>query len=89
MRIEHHLCTNQHYSKSAFRPVAFRLPKPGERDPHFGLSRSFYYELEKAGIIQMRRLCKRGNVRGTTLIVFDQVMAYVLGPKSKKTDNPA
>jgi hypothetical protein len=67
-----------YYLKNPIRPVTFRLPKPGQRDPYFGLSRSKYYELEKAGKIQMRRLCDRGNIRGTTLIIFDQVLNYVL-----------
>ena len=68
-----------HYLNSPIRPITFRLPKKGQRDPYFGLSRSKYYELEKAGKIRMRRLCERGNIRGTTLIIFDQVLNYVLG----------
>ncbi len=79
MRVENQLNSNRLYAGSDIRPVTFRLPKSGQRDPYFNLARSTYYELEKAGIIQMRRLCKRGNVRGTTLILFDQVLAYVLG----------
>ena len=58
-------------------PVTFRLPKPGHRDPYFGLPRTAYYELEKAGTIQLIRLRKRGYQRGTTLIPFDQVMKYL------------
>ena len=56
-------------------PATFRLPKPGHRDPYFGLPRTAYYELEKAGAIRLIRLCKRGYTRGTTLIPFD--LAYV------------
>ena len=82
MRVEDHL-GSKHATAHNIRPVAFRLPKSGQRDPYFGLCRSTYYELEKAGIIQMRRLCKRGNVRGKTLILFDQVLAYVLGQEKK------
>jgi hypothetical protein len=59
------------------KPETFRLPKHGERDPHFGLSRTAFYELEAAGAIRLIRLRKRGNLRGTTLIPFDQVAAYV------------
>ena len=58
-------------------PETFRLPRAGQRDPHFGLPRTAYYELEKAGAIQLIRLRKRGYQRGTTLIPFDQVLAYV------------
>ena len=61
------------------RPETFRLPKPGQRDPYFGLPRTTYYELEKAGTIRLIRLRKRGNIRGTTLIPFDQVLAYLRG----------
>jgi hypothetical protein len=62
---------------SGIKPETFRLPKPGERDPYFGLSRTAYYELERAGTIRLVRLRKRGNLRGTTLIPFDQVLEYV------------
>jgi hypothetical protein len=66
-----------HLKASTIKPETFRLPRPGQRDPYFGLSRSAYYELERAGTIRLVRLCKRGNIRGTTLIPFDQVLAYV------------
>ena len=61
------------------KPETFRLPRPGQRDPFFGLPRTAYYELEKAGTIRLIRLRKRGYIRGTTLIPFDQVAAYVRG----------
>jgi len=50
MRIEDHLGSG---SGGSIRPVTFRLPKPGQRDPYFGLSRTKYYELDKAEIIQL------------------------------------
>jgi len=59
------------------RPETFRLPRPGQRDPFFGLPRTTYYELENAGRIRLIRLRKRGNIRGITLIPFDQVRAYL------------
>ena len=61
------------------KPETFRLPRPGQRDPYFGLPRTAYYELEKAGEIRLVRLRKRGYLRGTTLIPFDQVLAFVRG----------
>jgi hypothetical protein len=61
------------------KPEFFRLPKSGVRDLYFGLPRTTYYELEKAGAIRLVRLRKRGNIRGTTLIPFDQVLAYLRG----------
>lgn len=59
------------------KPAFFRLPKPGQRDPHFGLPRSKFYELEKDGKIRLVRLRKRGTARGSTLIPFDQVAGYL------------
>ena len=61
------------------KPETFRLPKPGERDPYFGLPRTTYYELEKTNTIRLIRLRKRGNLRGTTLVPFDDVSAYLRG----------
>jgi hypothetical protein len=59
------------------KPEFFRLPKSGTRDPYFGLPRTTYYELEKAGLIRLIRLRKRGRVRGTTLIPFDEVHTHL------------
>ena len=64
---------------ATIKPETFRLPRPGERDPYFGLPRTTFYELEKAGIIRLVRLRKRGNIRGITLIPFDQVLTYLRG----------
>ena len=61
------------------KPETFRLPKPGQRDPYFGLPRTAFYELEKAGAIRLIRLRKRGYTRGVTLIPFDQVCAHLRG----------
>jgi hypothetical protein len=61
------------------RPETFRLPKPGERDPYFGLPRTAYYELEQDGRLQLVRLRKRGHQRGITLIPFDDVLAVIRG----------
>ena len=59
------------------QPIYFRLPKIGQRDPHFGLSRSGYYELESRGQIKLTRIKKPGNKRGTTLINFAAVAEYL------------
>jgi hypothetical protein len=76
MRIEDHLGSNS--VRSNIKPETFRLPKSGEKDPFFGLSRSFYYELEATGVIRLIRLRKRGNSRGITLIPYDEVQNYIL-----------
>ena len=64
---------------TALKPEMFRLPRSGQRDPYFGLPRTTYYELEKANAIRLIRLRKRGNLRGTTLVPFDDVSAYLRG----------
>lgn len=61
----------------AVTPITIRLPKTGTRDAYFGLPRSAYYELEKIGAIRLLRLRTRGRKRGTTLVPFDQVSAYL------------
>ncbi|HSS96113.1 MAG TPA: hypothetical protein VLK33_03750, partial [Terriglobales bacterium] len=80
MRIENHVAANFPFVGSSYiKPETFRLPKPGKADPHFGLSRTFYYELEAAGKIRFIRVRKRGNARGITLIPFDEVWSYLRG----------
>jgi hypothetical protein len=64
-------------SEAITRPETFRLPRAGTRDPFFGLPRTAFYELEKAGAIRLIRLKKRGHTRGTVLIPFDQMLAHV------------
>ena len=65
------------------KPETYRLPRRGQRDPYFGLPRTTYYELEKAGTIRLIRLRKRGCQRGTTLIPYDQVLTHVRGINSE------
>ena len=55
----------------------FRVPAPGKRDPHFGLSRGWYYKAEARGEIKMVALRQRGAVRGVRLIVYDSVSDYI------------
>jgi hypothetical protein len=52
------------------RPETFRLPRQNQRDPYWGLSRAWYYNAEKAGLIKLIRLRKIGNVRGVTLVPY-------------------
>ena len=55
----------------------FRLPGPGKRDPHFGLSRSWYYKAATTGEIKMVALRHRGALRGVRLVVYDSVADFV------------
>ena len=55
----------------------FRLPAPGKRDPHFGLSRGWYYKAAGSGEIKMVALRQRGSLRGVRLVVYDSVCDYI------------
>jgi hypothetical protein len=60
----------------ASRPEFFRLPSIGG-DPHFGFTRSFYYEGENRGYWKLARIRERGKLRGITLVPYDSVAAFV------------
>jgi len=60
----------------ASRPEFFRLPSIGG-DPHFGFTRSFYYEGENRGYWKLARIRERGKLRGVTLVPYDSVAAFV------------
>lgn len=64
----------QTVSKHKSQPITFRLPRAGEKDPHFGLTRSFYYQSEAEGRLRLLRLKKRGYARGVTLVPFQSVL---------------
>jgi hypothetical protein len=63
-------------SSASQRPEFFRIPKAGG-DPFFGLGRSYYYEGEKLGYWQLKRLRHRGKLRGVTLVPYDDVAAFI------------
>jgi hypothetical protein len=60
----------------ASRPEFFRLPSVGG-DPHFGFTRSFYYEGENRGYWKLARIRERGKLRGVTLVPYDSVANFV------------
>jgi hypothetical protein len=66
----------------------FRLPPPGKRDPHFGLSRGWYYKAAALGEIRMVSIRQRNALRGVRLVVHDSVIDYIRrsGLPSKKSD---
>jgi len=57
-------------------PVTFRLPARGH-DPYFGLSRTWFYQAEKAGLLSMIRLRTKGQTRGVTLVKTADVLALL------------
>ena len=62
------------------------LPSKGQC-PIFGLSRSSYYNLEKAGEIRLLRVKKKGNILGRTLVVADSVRSYFARLDSEQNAN--
>ena len=64
------------------RPEFFRLPHRGG-DPHFGLSRAWYYLAEKRGILKLIRLRDRGKLRGVTLVPYDEVVKLIKEAQGK------
>ena len=56
----------------AYRPEFFPLPSRG-RDPHFGLSRSTYYSLERDGLLRLVRIRRPGHLRGKVLVPYAEV----------------
>ena len=66
---------------TATLPQTFRLPKNGERDPHFGLSRAWYYAAEADGRLTLLRLRQKGKKRGTTLVPTSAVLELLEGAK--------
>ena len=55
----------------------FRLPAPGKRDPHFGLSLGWYYKFAALGEIKMISIRQRGALRGVRLVAYDSVVNYI------------
>jgi len=62
---------------TAHRVEFFRLPAPGKRDPHFGLSRGWYYKAAALGEIKMVAVRQRNALRGVRLVVYDSVVEYI------------
>lgn len=71
------------------KPEFFRLPARGP-DPHFGLTRSFYYTAEEKGYFKLVRLRDRGKLRGIVLVPYDAVAAFLRGQmEAAKAEVPA
>src|ERR1700758_3342439 len=77
-----HTAPRSEAAVSASRPEFFRLPSIGG-DPHFGFTRSFYYEGENRGYWKLVRIRERGKLRGVTLVPFDAVAAFVRSQTEK------
>lgn len=71
-----HTAPRSEAAARASRPEFYRLPSVGG-DPHFGFTRSFYYEGENRGYWKLARIRERGKLRGITLVPYDSVAAFV------------
>jgi hypothetical protein len=60
----------------AATPEFFPLPQVGQ-DPHFGLGRSSYYDLERRGLLRLVRVRKPGNLRGRVLVPYAETAALI------------
>jgi hypothetical protein len=67
-------------------PEFFPIPPRGP-DPHFGISRSSWYDLEARGLLRLVRLRKPGNIRGRVLVPY--AAALVLFNKLSAERAPA
>lgn len=57
-------------SSNAHLPLCAPL-KPRGGDPYFGLSRSYWYNLERKGYIVLKRLRMHGNRKGRVLLSME------------------
>jgi hypothetical protein len=64
------------HTSTTLAPEFFALPPRGG-DPHFGLSRSSYYDLERRGLIRFVRIRKPGQQRGKVLVAFNDMTALM------------
>jgi hypothetical protein len=57
-------------------PQSFRLPRKGERDPIFGLSRSWFYKAEACGRIHLTRV-SLNNRRGIVYVRTAEILSLM------------
>ena len=71
-------------SSKAHLPLCAPL-KPKGGDPYFGLSRSYWYNLERKGYIVLMRLRMHGNRKGRVLLSMeDAIKAIELLTRERK-----
>jgi hypothetical protein len=77
------------YEQPSATPHTFRLPKQGEHDPHFGITRSYYYFGEAQGWWKLKRLIGKGKNKGITLVPYAQVAAHLQAHGVMSSQNSA
>lgn len=58
-------------------PEFIRLPKPGTKCPHTGLTRTVMFKLCQDGLVASKTLRRPGCIRGTRIVSFESLMAYL------------
>jgi hypothetical protein len=71
-----------HFPQPPVEPFTFRLPSKGT-DPHFGMTRGFYYKMEAEGQIALIRLRSKDKSRGVTLVPYGAVKALIVKSTSQ------
>lgn len=61
-----------------------RIYIPSEVDREFGFTRSFYYQLEERGILELIRITQPGSTKGITLVPYLPVWRYVQSQIAKR-----
>ena len=71
---------------SRIAPEFFPIPPRGP-DPHFGISRSSWYDLESRGLLRLVRLRKPGNIRGRVLVPYGAALALFEKLSAERADS--
>ena len=81
--------------RPAIKPECFRLPSGRERDPYFGLGRSYWNSLilatpanDHKPMVKSYVIRRRGSRTGVRLIDFDSALAFIQQHK-EKSDIPS
>lgn len=73
----------KHPAQTPQQPEFIPLPAKGG-DVMFGLSRSFWYNLERAGLLQLTRFRRPGCIRGRVMLPVPQARAALEAMSSSK-----
>jgi len=68
--------SEQLHTSTTQAPAFFRVPSRGP-DSFFGLSRGYYYELERDGLLKLARVRRPGAKRGVLLVPYADVLRLV------------
>ena len=73
-------------SRTPVRPEFVSLPSRGG-DPICGLSKSFWYEAERKGLISLKRIRLPGRIKGRTLLSVRDAIEFVNSAAARSMAN--